>query len=54
MDSTLFAYFTATILAQSLSLRLLLADPAAGDLQDFGRVAYTIRGGRVIFDATAH
>ncbi len=35
-------------------LTILLADPAAGDLQDFGRVAYTIRGGRVIFDATAH
>jgi imidazolonepropionase-like amidohydrolase len=35
-------------------LTILLADPAAGKLQDFGRVAYTIRGGRVIFDATAH
>ena len=35
-------------------LTILLADPAAGDLQDFSRVAYTIRAGRVIFDATAH
>jgi imidazolonepropionase-like amidohydrolase len=35
-------------------LTILLADPAAGELQDFSRVAYTIRGGRVIFDATAH
>src|ERR1700733_2839633 len=32
-------------------LTILLADPAAGDLQDFSRVAYTIRAGRVIFDA---
>jgi imidazolonepropionase-like amidohydrolase len=35
-------------------LTVLLADPAAGDLQDFSRVAYTIRAGRVIFDAPAH
>ena len=32
-------------------LTILLADPAAGELQDFSRVAYTIRGGRIIFDA---
>jgi imidazolonepropionase-like amidohydrolase len=35
-------------------LTILLADPAAGELQDFSRVAYTIGSGRVIFDATAH
>ena len=35
-------------------LTILLADPAAGELRDFSRVAYTIRAGRVIFDATAH
>jgi imidazolonepropionase-like amidohydrolase len=35
-------------------LTILLSDPSAGELQDFSRVAYTIRGGRVIFDATAH
>jgi imidazolonepropionase-like amidohydrolase len=35
-------------------LTILLADPATGELQDFSRVAYTIRAGRVIFDATTH
>jgi imidazolonepropionase-like amidohydrolase len=35
-------------------LTILLANPAAGELQDFSRVAYTIRAGRVIFDATTH
>jgi imidazolonepropionase-like amidohydrolase len=35
-------------------LTILLADPAAGELQDFSRVAYTIRAGRLIFDATTH
>jgi imidazolonepropionase-like amidohydrolase len=35
-------------------LTILLADPAAGELQDFSRVAYTVRAGRAIFDSTAH
>jgi imidazolonepropionase-like amidohydrolase len=35
-------------------LTILLTDPTAGELEDFTRVAYTIRGGQVIFDATAH
>jgi imidazolonepropionase-like amidohydrolase len=35
-------------------LTILLTDPAAGELQNFSRVAYTIRAGRVIFDASAH
>jgi imidazolonepropionase-like amidohydrolase len=34
-------------------LTILLADPVAGELQDFSRVAHTIRGGRRTFDATA-
>jgi imidazolonepropionase-like amidohydrolase len=32
-------------------LTILFADPAAGELTEFARVAYTIRAGRVIFDA---
>jgi imidazolonepropionase-like amidohydrolase len=35
-------------------LTILLADPAAGQLHDLSPVAYNIRAGRVIFDATAH
>ena len=31
-------------------LTILAADPAAGDLQNFSNVAYTIRVGKVIFE----
>jgi imidazolonepropionase-like amidohydrolase len=34
-------------------LTILAADPSAGKMQDFTDVRYTIRAGRVLFDATA-
>jgi imidazolonepropionase-like amidohydrolase len=32
-------------------LTVLTADPAAGELQNFSRVLYTVRAGRVLFEA---